>query len=249
MIVSTAIDVLPVLRSPMISSRWPRPRANRASIVRMPVCTGSRNQFALDDRRRGCLDRVVRSGVDRRAAIKRATERIDDATEKAGANRRPDHRPSAVHRVAGLDRFGIIEQDTADQVRSSVCAKPSWPPWNRSTSSSRTEGRPETIAIPSPMASTRPKSSITGPSWAVATRSTALLKPRRVARHPGSAPGRCGPDLPASCCAACHASRAVRRPRSATDRPRSGAPACRQDTVLSMFACRPTASGHPDGPP
>ena len=41
MIVSMAIAVLPVERSPMINSRWPRPSANSASITRMPVCTGS----------------------------------------------------------------------------------------------------------------------------------------------------------------------------------------------------------------
>jgi hypothetical protein len=33
--------VLPVLRSPMISSRWPRPMGVRASMTLMPVCIGS----------------------------------------------------------------------------------------------------------------------------------------------------------------------------------------------------------------
>ena len=41
MIVSTATDVLPVLRSPMISSRWPRPIGVIASMTLMPVCIGS----------------------------------------------------------------------------------------------------------------------------------------------------------------------------------------------------------------
>ena len=41
MIVSTAIVVLPVWRSPMISSRWPRPMGMRASMALMPVCSGS----------------------------------------------------------------------------------------------------------------------------------------------------------------------------------------------------------------
>ncbi len=36
-----AIAVLPVLRSPMISSRWPRPIGVMASIDLMPVCSGS----------------------------------------------------------------------------------------------------------------------------------------------------------------------------------------------------------------
>ena len=41
MIVSSAIAVLPVWRSPMISSRWPRPIGIIASIALMPVCSGS----------------------------------------------------------------------------------------------------------------------------------------------------------------------------------------------------------------
>src|SRR5665811_490237 len=41
MIVSIAIAVLPVWRSPMISSRWPRPIGIIPSIAISPVCTGS----------------------------------------------------------------------------------------------------------------------------------------------------------------------------------------------------------------
>src|SRR5438552_141782 len=40
MIVSIASAVLPVCRSPMISSRWPRPIGIMASNALMPVCTG-----------------------------------------------------------------------------------------------------------------------------------------------------------------------------------------------------------------
>ena len=40
MIVSIAMVVLPVARSPMINSRWPRPIGIIASIAMMPVCTG-----------------------------------------------------------------------------------------------------------------------------------------------------------------------------------------------------------------
>ena len=36
-----ATVVLPVLRSPMISSRWPRPIGVMASMALMPVCSGS----------------------------------------------------------------------------------------------------------------------------------------------------------------------------------------------------------------
>ena len=40
MIVSMAMAVLPVLRSPMISSRWPRPIGVIESMALMPVCSG-----------------------------------------------------------------------------------------------------------------------------------------------------------------------------------------------------------------
>ena len=41
MIVSRAIADLPVFRSPMMSSRWPRPIGIMASTALMPVCIGS----------------------------------------------------------------------------------------------------------------------------------------------------------------------------------------------------------------
>ena len=42
MIVSIAMAVLPVWRSPMINSRWPRPIGIIESIALRPVCSGSR---------------------------------------------------------------------------------------------------------------------------------------------------------------------------------------------------------------
>ena len=41
MMVSTAIWVLPVWRSPVISSRWPRPMGIMPSMALMPVCSGT----------------------------------------------------------------------------------------------------------------------------------------------------------------------------------------------------------------
>src|SRR5215467_7066986 len=45
MMVSTATAVLPVWRSPMISSRWPRPIGTIESIALRPVCTGCDTDF------------------------------------------------------------------------------------------------------------------------------------------------------------------------------------------------------------
>jgi hypothetical protein len=41
MMVSMATAVLPVWRSPMMSSRWPRPIGIKLSIAFSPVCIGS----------------------------------------------------------------------------------------------------------------------------------------------------------------------------------------------------------------
>ena len=41
MIVSMAMALLPVWRSPMMSSRWPRPMGIIESIALSPVCMGS----------------------------------------------------------------------------------------------------------------------------------------------------------------------------------------------------------------
>ena len=45
MMVSMAMAVLPVWRSPISSSRWPRPMLTMASMALMPVSSGSRTGF------------------------------------------------------------------------------------------------------------------------------------------------------------------------------------------------------------
>ena len=57
MIASMAMAVLPVLRSPMISSRWPRPIGVMASMALMPVCSGSLDRLTLGDARGDDFDR------------------------------------------------------------------------------------------------------------------------------------------------------------------------------------------------
>ena len=48
MIVSIAMDVLPVLRSPITNSRWPRPIGTNASMAFKPVCIGSDTDLNFD---------------------------------------------------------------------------------------------------------------------------------------------------------------------------------------------------------
>ena len=62
MIASIAIALLPIERSPMISSRWPRPIGIIASIALMPVWTGS----ATDSR--ATTSGAMRSTGERSAA-------------------------------------------------------------------------------------------------------------------------------------------------------------------------------------
>ena len=90
MIVSIAIAVLPVWRSPMISSRWPRPIGIIESIAFRPVCSGSVDRLALDDAGRLELGRARLARLDVALAVERAAERVDDAAEQR--RRRPGSR-------------------------------------------------------------------------------------------------------------------------------------------------------------
>src|SRR3954466_14380784 len=88
-IVSIPIVVLPVCRSPMISSRWPRPTFVIASIALMPVSSGSFTGWGPPlPRRARAPPRGLDPGqrllgrLDRPAAVERIPERIDDAPEE-----------------------------------------------------------------------------------------------------------------------------------------------------------------------
>ena len=74
------------------------------------------DQIAVDDRRRRALDRLQRLARDGPFAVERAAERIDDAAEQRRPDRDADHVAGAAHRVAGLDRIGVVQQDAADPV-------------------------------------------------------------------------------------------------------------------------------------
>src|ERR1700752_783371 len=96
MIVSIAIAVLPVCRSPMISCRWPRPIAVIASMALIPVCSGSG------------------TGCRRGTAGERLAKRADHAAEEAVAHRDGQHLTGAAHPLAFLDLGVFAEDDHAD---------------------------------------------------------------------------------------------------------------------------------------
>ena len=115
MIVSMAIAVLPVWRSPMISSRWPRPIGISASIALMPVWTGVSTDW------RTMTPGAIRSTApglrgDRALVVERAAERVDDAAEQRLADRDLDDAAGRLDGVAFLDRGGVAEDDRADRL-------------------------------------------------------------------------------------------------------------------------------------
>ena len=116
MIVSRMMAVLPVWRSPMISSRWPRPIGNHrvdgldAGLQRLA------HRLAVDDAGRDALDRDALVGDDRALAVERHAQRIDHAADQRVAHRRGHDRARALDRVAFLNRRVFAQQHRADLV-------------------------------------------------------------------------------------------------------------------------------------
>jgi hypothetical protein len=114
-IVSTQMVVLPVERSPMISSRWPRPignhRVNRHDAGLHRLADG----FAFDDAGRDFFHRIKRRGfLDRALAVERLAEHVDDAAQQTFADGHLQQFAGGADFVAFLD-FGVIaENDRAD---------------------------------------------------------------------------------------------------------------------------------------
>ena len=116
MIVSIAIAVLPVWRSPMISSRWPRPIGIIASIALMPVCSGSVTGWRWTTP--GALNSAGRVSVVSivALAVERVAERVDDAAEQRVADRDLEQAAGALDGVALDDLLPVAEQHGADVV-------------------------------------------------------------------------------------------------------------------------------------
>src|ERR1700752_2933405 len=97
MIVSTATAVLPVPRSPMISSRWPRPIGIIPSIALMPVWSGSFTGWGVATPGALNRERTELLRVDRGASVERIAERVDDPSDQRFAD-------GDAHDVAGAPR-------------------------------------------------------------------------------------------------------------------------------------------------
>ena len=116
MIVSIATAVLPVPRSPMISSRWPRPTFVIESIALTPVCSGSFTGWR--SMTPGALNSSGRRSVDSIGPepVERVAERVDDAAEQALADRHAHDLAGAAHRLALVDPLPLAEERGADVV-------------------------------------------------------------------------------------------------------------------------------------
>ena len=93
---SIAIAVLPVWRSPMISSRWPRPIGISASIGLEAGHHRLVHRLARDDARRLDVDQAPLGRLDRALAVDRVAQRVDHAAEQALADRHVDDRLGAL---------------------------------------------------------------------------------------------------------------------------------------------------------
>ena len=114
MIVSMAMAVLPVCRSPMISCRWPRPIAVIASMALMPVCSGSFTGWRSTTD--GACVSSGRSSVSSIGplAVQRLAQRPDHAAEEAVADGDGQDLAGPADLLALLDLVELAEDDDAD---------------------------------------------------------------------------------------------------------------------------------------
>jgi hypothetical protein len=117
MIVSTATAVLPVWRSPMMSSRWPRPIGTIASMAFRPVCTGCVTDWrAITPGATFSMTSVIfaLTGPCRRSAGP------SELTTRPMSSGRPalEDAAGALDRVAFGDVLVLAEHHRADESRS-----------------------------------------------------------------------------------------------------------------------------------
>jgi len=175
MMVSIATVVLPVLRSPTINCRWPRPSGIIASITVMPVSSGSvtrsRSTMPGAGRSIGSNRSALISGPPSIGAPMAETTRPNNASPTGT-------RATAPVPVTVLPAEMPEPPDSSTQpwvVSLTLSATPMVPSAKRTSSSSRVCGRPEIVATPSPTTSTRPVRSRSGVTSAASTRVLAVF--------------------------------------------------------------------------
>src|SRR5690606_16361268 len=155
-IVSMAIVVLPSLRSPMISSRWPRPTGVTESTALMPVCSGSCTGWrpmmpgAWISMRRSC---TPTSGPLSSTGLPRASTTRPSRPSPTGTDRM---RPVALTGSPSLTEAASPRTTAPIDSSSRFSARPTTPLSNSSSSLTAASGSPPTVAMPSPTSVTRP---------------------------------------------------------------------------------------------
>ncbi len=112
MMVSSAMAVFPVWRSPIISSRCPRPIGIMLSIALRPVDMGSRTPWRSTTPGSDTLDRRELCSLDGAAVIDRLAKRVDHAANHPVAHRHA-HDLAAALDLISLAQLGVIAQDDA----------------------------------------------------------------------------------------------------------------------------------------
>ena len=115
-----ATAVLPVWRSPMISSRWPRPIGTSESMRLEAGLHRLVHRLARNDAGRLDLDEAALGRGDRALAVDRIAEAVDHAAEQALADRHVDDGAGALDRVAFADGAVLAEDHDADIVALEV---------------------------------------------------------------------------------------------------------------------------------
>src|SRR5271165_2088238 len=164
MMVSTAIAVLPVPRSPIISSRWPRPSGIMASTTRSPVARGRVTKARSTIAGAGCSTAanvsIARGAPPSSGAPSASTTRPSRASPTGTRATSPvpwTILPAAIPAVSPSSTQPIVSS-----ARST--ARPRTPPSKTRSSSSRVSGNPVTVATPSPTWATWPTCSSRGSS-------------------------------------------------------------------------------------
>ncbi len=199
-IVSTATVVLPVLRSPMISSRWPRPIGVIASMALMPVCSGSCTGLrpvmpgACTSRRRDSDDEI--GPLPSIGLPSASTTRPISASPTGIERMRPVERtlwPASMSSASPSTTAPIV-------VSSRFSARPSLPPSNSRSSLTDVSGSPAIVAMPSPTSSTVPTVPLTifGENVLTCARSaaaisSALMVSSAIRVAPSTVRSPCGP--------------------------------------------------------
>ena len=121
MMASMATAVLPVWRSPMISSRWPRPIGDQGVDGLQAGLHRLMHRLARDDAGRLDVDAAALGGaLDLALAVDGIAQRIDHAAQQGLAHRHFHDGAGALDGVAFLDGAVVAENHAADIVAFQV---------------------------------------------------------------------------------------------------------------------------------